>query len=491
MIQMSKVVRSRDDWRRKAIERALKIRELKKNKKRYQKKIAELKTQINAPELAKEEKKNIIPALITPIVGIDQKLKIRTLCIMLVKKAVVSYRSVPRILNLLKTEIPLTLEWIPHFTSVINWCLRLGLGMLKQVRPIKEPWLAIIDYSIDIGTKKVLVVLRVTMDALEQRAKAIQLKDCECLCVKICETVNGKSISMDLDEIFTHTGMPKAILKDCDSRLQKGVRLWSEKSDTTIPVIEDIGHVMASALKAQFEKTSPYKRFTSLSCSAANRLRQTELVFLIPPKLRSKGRFQSISKLGKWSDKMLDVLAIKGRAKKNSRLAKLREVLPGFNQLKPFVKRFANTTIVISQVMEILKKRGLEQTSYEQCRQISKKLPRNSKVKKRLNVWLEQHLKIQKQITSKPLLVSSDIIESLFGNFKHIIERSPQADMNRTTLLIPALCGNLDEITITKALNQAHHSDLESWEQENIPYTVRKKRQAFFRKIESQKVGKI
>ena len=54
--------------------------------------------------------------------------------------------------------------------------------------------------------------------------------------------------------------------------------------------------------------------------------------------------------------------------------------------------------------------------------------------------------------------------------------------MNRTALLIPALCGNLDRITVTQALNQTRHKDLEVWEQANIPYTVRKKRRAFFGK---------
>ncbi len=63
--------------------------------------------------------------------------------------------------------------------------------------------------------------------------------------------------------------------------------------------------------------------------------------------------------------------------------------------------------------------------------------------------------------------------------------------MNRTTLLIPALCGNLDEITITQALNQAHQSDLKEWEQANIPYTMRKNRHAFFNEGESQKPGKF
>lgn len=404
-------------------------------------------------------------------------------------QAVVSYRSVPRILNLFNATTPLALGWVPHFTSVINWSLRLGLGLLEQVKPIGKPWLAIIDHSIDIGTKKVLVVLRVTLEALSQRGKAIQLKDCECIGLNIAETVNGETISLELEGLFAQTGRPAAIVKDCDYTLQKGVRLWSEKQQTVVPVIEDIGHVMASALKAQFEKTTSYQQFTSLINKGAQCLRQTELAFLIPPKLRSKGRFQSISKLGKWGEKILHILSVKDRAKAGDLLAKLRAALPGFIGLRAFIERFAYTTNVVSQVMEILKNKGLNQAHYDQCHQLSEQLPKNSKVKKRLQIWLQQHIEIQKQITALPLLVSSDIIESLFGNFKHIIERSPQADMNRTALLIPALCGNQDERTMTQALSQARHCDLKSWEQKNIPYTMRKKRQAFFSVIESQKSG--
>jgi hypothetical protein len=111
-------------------------------------------------------------------VDVSETINIRLLCVLLVLQAVVSYRSVPRILNFFNTKTPLSLGWIPHFTSVINWTLRLGLGMLKQIRSTSKPWVAIIDHSIDIGTKKVLVVLRVNMDALLQRKKAITLKDC-------------------------------------------------------------------------------------------------------------------------------------------------------------------------------------------------------------------------------------------------------------------------------------------------------------------------
>lgn len=63
--------------------------------------------------------------------------------------------------------------------------------------------------------------------------------------------------------------------------------------------------------------------------------------------------------------------------------------------------------------------------------------------------------------------------------------------MNRSVLLIPALCGNRNDANITQALNQASHRDLEEWEKKNIPSTVRKKRGDFFNKHESQKAGKI
>ena len=427
------------------------------------------------------------PAQTSNVIDIRQAEQTRSLCVLLILEAVVSFRSVPRILELFNAKTPLNLPWIPHFTSVINWTLRVGLGQLEQVQPIAQPWLAIIDHSIDIGTKKVMVVLRVTVDVLSKRGSAIQLGDCECIGLTVHETINGDVIRDDLEKIFTKAGTPLAIIKDDDATLNNGVCQWSERQAEVVPVISDIGHSMANALKAEFEKADDYKNFTATTSHAAKCLRQTEFAFLMPPKLRTKGRFQSISKLGKWGERMLEVFAVKGRAKKGSELEKLRKVLPDFLQMRSFIKRFALATKVTAEVLEILKNKGLSKATYRQCFQLSKTLPRNSQVKKRLQDWLKKHFAIQKEVTELPLLVSSDIIESLFGNFKHIIERSPQADMNRSVLLIPALCGDRDETMVRQALNKSSQADLEKWDEDNIPYTIRRKRQNFF-KNESQKV---
>ena len=55
MLQPSKIIRSRDGWRDKAIQRAYELREFRKTHKRQQEKIAELKAQIGTIEQAKKK----------------------------------------------------------------------------------------------------------------------------------------------------------------------------------------------------------------------------------------------------------------------------------------------------------------------------------------------------------------------------------------------------------------------------------------------------
>jgi hypothetical protein len=412
--------------------------------------------------------------------------------VVVVLQAVVSFRSVPRILELLRDLGQLKLGWVPHFSSVIHWTLRLGLAALRQVQPVAGPWVAILDMSIGIGVKKVLVVLRVALPALAQRGSAIRLEDCECIGLVVSEHSDGETVAGALSEIFARAGDPVAILKDGGTDLAKGVRLWRERAGKKrVWVIEDSGHVLATALKAQYAKTRGFERFVAIVQRGAARLRQTELAFLVPPKLRTKGRFQGISRLGQWAERILQALAARGPAPESSEVATLRTALAGLTPLRPFIERFAHTVHTVAQVLEVLKDHGLNQQSYRHCCQLAERLPPRSNVKRRLLAWLNRHLHSQCRlgIGQLPLLVSSDIIESLFGTFKQIIARSPQAEMNRTVLVIPALCGVLDPGAIAQALATTTHRDLQHWEQQHIPSTLRQQRSEFFNKKGDQKPG--
>ncbi len=397
---------------------------------------------------------------------------------------VISYRSGIRVLEIFQARTSLKIDWIPHFSSIINWTYRIGKGLLNDVKKISKKWVAIADHSIDIGRKQVFVVLRVELDIFLQRDGAITLKDCECIGVKVASTITGESVADDFDEIFQKAGEPVAIIKDSGSVLNSGVVKYNERNNSDIEIIEDITHIVANGLKKQFEKTKQYKKYMNMLRVGATKLRQTNLAFLIPPKLRNKGRFQAISRLNNWSKKLIDkkVFSKRGRAKKGTILARLRGAFSDFKSLEPFIKNFIKTTDIMNKIMKLLKNEGLTIVTYHQSTKLLKKLPKNSKTRKTLRIWLERHIKIQKEIAPYPLPISSDIIESLFGKFKNRLERSPQSDMNRAVLLIPLLCGNLDRDRLSSILKNTPYKELKEWEKENIPDTVRKERLKFFNK---------
>ena len=57
MLQRSKIIRSRDEWKMKAVQRAEELREQRKTLRRYQQKLAQLKAELSALEASTEVEK--------------------------------------------------------------------------------------------------------------------------------------------------------------------------------------------------------------------------------------------------------------------------------------------------------------------------------------------------------------------------------------------------------------------------------------------------
>jgi hypothetical protein len=428
----------------------------------------------------KELKKEMEAKSITTLALNKSPQASHSLCVILNLNAVVSFRSVPKIMKSFE------FKKIPHFTSIINWSLRYGLGLLKQVSKLDQPWAAIIDHSIEFGPKKVLVVLRVNLLLLQEGA-AISLNDCECIGIKIREKVNGELVALDLKAIFEKSGAPTLIIKDCDAALNKGCQLWIEQSRTPIPIIPDIGHIGGNALKAEFNNTRRFNLFVKIATLGANKLRQTLLAFAMPPKLRDKGRFQGLKVLSIWAENMLHLFQDKERVKEDEDLKKIKKVFAGLVALKSFIISFSLTILATNQIMKILKREGFSNNNYKKSIEILNTLPKKSKTCKRLSDWLKETFKVYNDLGFKSIPVSSDIIESLFGKFKYTNSRSSTSEMNKSVLLIPALCGVQNHERISKAINLTTHNDLIDWELKEVGETIKKKKNKFFAQLKSQK----
>lgn len=300
--------------------------------------------------------------------------QMRSLCVMLVIAGALSFRSIPRALQIL-----LEAKWIPpcqvpHFTSVINWTLRSGIAIYKKITVLNEPWFAIVDCSIDIGIRKALVILRVPLSSVQRKNGAIGLDDCECIGVKVSTCWNGELVEKELIDIFGKAGNPIAIIKDQGSDLGKGVRIYTAESQKSqIQSINDVGHVVANALKAEFSSRKEFKNFLKIVTNGSAKIRQTEMAHLVPPKIRSKGRFQGITKISNWAKKIMELLPKAKSAKGKDPLAKLWDAFRGLIGLKKFLKHFVKTGEIVEKFLTLMKRDGLNHNTCVEAKRFSKK----------------------------------------------------------------------------------------------------------------------
>lgn len=484
MNTLSRIRKSREAWKQKAVQRASTLRDARKQLRKAREQKQELQAQIVALTEGRDRLIAQMRALAEPgssmvPLSVQQAGTVRVLCVLLAIDAVMPFRSVPRALQITCPGI-----WIPHFTSVINWTLRLGLALLQGVTPAPEPWIALIDMSIDVAVKKVLVVLRVPLTALALRGSALTLADCEVIGVEVRESWVGEDVAATLRATFAKAGRPVAVLKDGGTDLARGVDLWRNQDKAgAVQTIDDVGHVVANALKASFAGMQAFQRFLATITKGAAKLRQSEIAFLTPPKIRTKGRFQSITKLAAWANKIAPLIGGRGRAPSGSLTASLRRLLGNLGQHRALIQRFVQTCQVAGRFQEIAKNQGINQKSYSLLKSELAQLPERDKVRLRLQRWLDRQINIQARLAigQTPLVVSSDVLESLFGKFKVIIARNPKAEFTRNILALPTLCGKRSSIDIDNALHQVTHRDLQRWATRNVGVTQWQWRSAFNR----------
>ena len=401
----------------------------------------------------------------------------------LIVKARISFRSIPRVLSVMGFR-----GWIPHFTSAINWVCRAGLGHLREVKSPLEEWIAIVDMTLDVAYKKALVVLRLPLSIFLKREGAVTLEDISCAGIQVRQSWKSEDVAQALQEILGNEPMLKAIIKDGGTDLGKGVRLWKQSQKRKdIFTISDLGHEVANALKADFKERASFKLITRKLKNNATKIFQSRLACLAPPKLRAKGRFMGISRLGNWIEKIQKLLGGPGRVHEGSLEAELRRLFGGFGNLTYMARQLCQRSLLFAEMMKVLKTKGLNRETYQESMKIIEKLPKRSKSYKRISKWLTRHLHIQCRlsIAQTPLPVSSDIIESLFGTFKNFIARNPKAELNHLVLGIAALCGPQDIHTIHSRLEQVSHRDFLDWKKKEVGVTGKMERMRIFSQLAS------
>ncbi|WP_424095946.1 hypothetical protein [Moorena producens] len=217
-----------------------------------------------------------------------------------------SFRGAARNFTLLNEYFTLA---SPSYSSIRQWVLRVGLYELQRPRENRCDWLFIIDMTLELGSRKCLVVLGIPQarwqHLVEQAKGKLSYQEMEVLDIQVMNQSNGVAIYQVLCELTERVGVPLQIVSDHGSDIKKGIRLF-QQAHPKVLVTYDVTHESARLLKGELEKDETYQTFASRCARSRQQLQQSPLSFLMPPIQRAKARYFNIDSLLEWAEKVLE-----------------------------------------------------------------------------------------------------------------------------------------------------------------------------------------
>lgn len=280
----------------------------------------------------------------------------------------------------------------------------------------------------------------------------------------------------------------------------------------------DAPHKLACILKALMCDNKQWKAFITAAAASKVKVQLGDAAHLAPPNQRSKSRYMNMEELVTWGIRALNL--VKNHAKilqdklKNlnfvcqedqnnlfqASLAQNSEKINNKStQVPPLdmknVAQFAwlldheeilveadRYLAVTQHVRNKLRTEGIHTNTYREvymeCEALG--ILQDDNTKKMILSILEY---IKKQACglrdNQILLASTEIIESLFGKMKHLMNENLKHGLTGQVLAVASVVGVLDEETVKQALEAVSDQAIEDWAQANIGQTYTQKRRQY------------
>jgi hypothetical protein len=468
-------------------------------------------------------------------------LEVMQLSLLLYLHGGVGCRGVGWVLRLLAGCLP---PGVPASTTVLNWCCRLGLDVLRRAPQRRDDWIFVIDHTVALGELKCFVVLGIPAARLPETGYSPRHGDMTVLAVEVMASSSGVRVAAVLEQVSARTGVPVQIVCDHGSDLRKGIALFRRQAPSCVETY-DISHAVATQLKAHWRDNAPWQAFLKQAGTTLSRFQQTDLAFLLPPRQRTKARYMAVDAHIEWAKRLIDhhdrgdfsligrgcvfsadawahLCAVHGKR----RAAALRTLIgrayatraslcdalrahgaaalvdalddafwrladPGYARFleafewvlayRQVLPQWSQTIHVSKTVQTVLKTEGLSQTTPAVVKaKLAALQPLTPAVADfRTRVLLHVEHEAAKLPADVVWLASSDIIESVFGQYKTFTARGPLKEVGRMVLLIPALLSELTAPAIREAMTTVRSIDVAQWVETHLgPSMLARRRRA-------------
>lgn len=332
-----------------------------------------------------------------------------------------------------------------------------------------DDWIVLLDHSIQIGNEKIFLIYGVRESRIDF-FRPLTLQDLTPFVIKVQGKWNGNEVEKILSKLKKEIGTIKYAVGDYGSDIKKGLKL------SKIIHIHDITHRIALIIEKMYKENDEYLRFTKKMSRMRVELSQSKFALIIPPKQKTKSRYQNIGLISDWGKKVLNVI--------DNRLIEDQEL---FKKLS-WVKKYKNFIMELNEINNIIKK--IEKITKHNC--ISKKTivtclkefekittENGTLLKEKMNNYfneIKEHLPRLNKV-----LCTSDIIESAFGKYKRYVSNNPMAGVTNLVLSLAAFTSDLSDEIIIKAFESSPIRKITEWTKSEIGDSVLKRRRLIFK----------
>ena len=281
--------------------------------------------------------------------------------------------------------------------------------------------------------------------------------------------------------MFSLVGWPLQVVSDDGSDLKKGLKNILQTSRFSFKVTSDITHVIAKLLRKKYQH---HERFTTLLAHLSQtkqKILQTSLAYLMPLKERSKARFLNLPSIAKWTKQIIAYLQSLPKPSEED-CDNQEHLLTTFSWLfdyQEFLTHFWTEIQILSEIQKIVKTTGLNDMSYKKvCPHVQ--MITDAELRKPLENYLKTEIEFARQI-SHPILLTSDVIESLFGKYKYLAKPHSMSEINRMIFALPCSCQEITPELVKDAFSNISNQAVEQRCRQEISDTLlSKRRQALY-----------
>lgn len=436
----------------------MQLRDVKKSKENFKATTKSLREELNTK---KKPEKVILSQ--SPIDRHKYSDLIVELCVTFYVKHRCGLQQTANILSYLNDILCLSMESIPAPNSIKNWVLKAGYSIYNETpNKLKDSKYAlIVDESMMIGSEKLLLTLAV--ESAKTEGLTMSLNDTDIIDMSVEPSWNSKTISDVFSSIETKTrNSPAYVISDNASTLSKAIR----ESDYT--QIRDVGHSFALILKRVYEKNESFISFTKALSDVTFKENMKTTAYLLPPKQRTAARFMNVAPLVKWGQKVLKILDQLPDAE--------QKTYSSIKEHEEIINELSSVIMVFNNMMKVLKTNGLSQKTVKESKEFAAPLAESNYINTRevscqVNQFLDKEVKkVQEKETVYHC--SSDIIESLFGNYKSRKSKNKLNGVTSLVFILPVMTRlndkNKNKLDFKKIMEKVYLREIHQWIDDNL-----------------------